>query len=220
MGWIDSLITWFNELITKDPTMAVIVGTITAAITAAIVGALATYTVQGVSDNRRQKQRILGALGGIHAELNTTCKELALQYEKENWKNFKKSDPKQYHLPPFFTGPLQLPEDYAVVYRSNANLIGQIKNSDLRSKIVSTYRSLETFKNQHKAYKTEYSSYLKEGPMYSSRAVNLGQSALELIQDHESLTKSIKSILEMLEEEISLYSFLGFLRRFLRFLRR
>ncbi len=50
MELIDSLITWFNELITKDPTMAVIVGTITAALVGALVGALATYTVQWVSE--------------------------------------------------------------------------------------------------------------------------------------------------------------------------
>ena len=185
------------------------------------MGALVTYTVQRALDNKRQNQQILGALEGIRAELNTNYKELASQYEKENWKDFKKSDPKQYHLPPFFTGQLQLPEDYAIVYRSNANLIGQINNSDLVDRIVSTHMSLQTFVNNHKEYRTQYSSFmnLKGADMYSSLSVRLGLSALKLIQDHESLTKSIKSILEMLEEEIPLYGSFGFPRRFLRFLR-
>ena len=197
-----------NKFITKD------------AIVGVIVGAIVTYTVQRALDNKRQNQQILGALHGIHAELNTTYKELALQYKKEKWKDFKERDPGRYHLPPFFTGQLQLPEDYAIVYRSNANLIGQINNSDLVDKIVSTHMSLQTFVNNHKKYRTEYSSFMNSrgADMYSSRTVRLGLSALKLIQDHESLTKSIKYILEMLEEEIPLYSSFGFLRRFLRFL--
>ena len=190
------------------------------ALVGALVGAVVTYTVQRALDNKRQNQQILGALEGIRAELNTNYKKLASQYEKENWKDFKKSDPKQYHLPHFFTGQLQLPEDYAIVYRSNANLIGQINNSDLVDKIVSTHMSLQTFVNNHKQYRTQYSSVsrLREADLYSSTSVRLGRSALKLIQDHESLTESIKSILKMLEEEIPLYGSFGFLRRFLRFL--
>ena len=71
MGLIDSLITWFNELITKDLTIAVIVGTIMAALVGAFVGAFMTYVFQMASDNNRRNQRIVGALEGISAELNT-----------------------------------------------------------------------------------------------------------------------------------------------------
>ena len=184
------------------------------------MGALLAYTVQRALDNKRQNQEILGALEGIRAELNATYKELVSQYEKENWKGFKKIDRNQHPRPPFFTGPLQLPEDYAIVYRSNTNLIGQIKNSGLKDKIVSTYRLLQTFIDNHKAYRTQRSSLFDLRDFYSSLSIRLEQSALELIQDHESLAKSIKSILEMLEEEIPLYGFFGFLRRFLRLLRR
>ncbi len=219
MGLIDGLITWFNELITKDATTAVIVGTITAALVGAFVGAFVTYVFQMASDNRRRGQRIVGVLEGICAELNTVYKQLISQYEKEKWKDFKKSSPNQYDPPLFFTGPLQMPKDYAIVYRSNANLIGQIKNSDLRSEIVSIYMSLQIFVNKHEEYRKQYSSFLdlKGAGMHSSLYVNLGESALKLIQNHKSLTRSIKSILEMLEEEVPLYSFFGFCRRFLRF---
>lgn len=85
MGWIESLIT-------KDAILGAVVG--------AIVGAILTYRAQLALDNRRQNQKILGALKGIYVELNTNYKQLASQYEKEKWKNFKKSDPKQHHLPP------------------------------------------------------------------------------------------------------------------------
>ena len=147
-------------------------------------------------------------------------KELISQYEKEKWKDFKKSDRGQhrYPQPPFFTGQLEIPKDYAIIYHSNANLVGQIKNSDLQSEIVSTYMFLQIFINRHEAYRTQRSSFLdlREAVMHSSLSVRLEQSALDLIQDHKSLTKSIKSILEMLEEEIPLYGFFGFCQRFFR----
>lgn len=253
---IDSLITWFNELIAKDPTIAVIVGTIAAALVGALVGALATYTVQWASEKRRQSQRILGALEGIHAELNTIYVQLTSPNIKDSWETFKKidqkkdvpsaegnlEDPEKPDIFPFFVNRLRVPEDYLIVYRSNANLIGQINNSDLRRKIVRTYMFLQIVMEGYKTYNTHLNSllekgrinfFLEKGRIESSEeecikrgadlvslSDNLVVSSRALLEDHESLTKSMKSLLKTLEEEIPLSGFLGFYRRLFKFCRR
>ena len=237
MGRIDSLIIWFGELIDKDATMAVIVGTIAAALVGALVGALATYAVQWASDYRNQTQRIVATLGGIRAELNTIYRQLTSSYAKEEWDAFidasiEKGLPDNLEVLeksdlPFFKGCLRIPEDYLIVYRSNANLIGQIENSELQGKIVSDYMFLQITMDSYQKYSKLLDLYydddndlIKQEFSFTSASYQLEKSSRKLLRDHEFITKSMESLLEMLEEEISLYGFFRCYRRFPRFFRR
>ncbi len=211
----------------------------------------------GCRNKRRQSQRVLGVLEGIHAELNTIYKQLISKGTRDTLEAFKKIDqkkdepsaednskgPEESELP-FLAGWLRIPEDYLIVYRSNANLIGQINNSDLRREIVSTYMFLQIVMEDYKTYNTHLNSLLEKAQLalffkevgleslekkeelikrtadFLNLSDKLKESSRKVLEDHESLTKLIKSLLKMLEEEIPLYGFFGFYRRFLRLWRR
>lgn len=190
----------------------------------AIAAVYWTLRGQRQQDNDRQQEIIQGVLQAIYEELNTIYKELTSSLMEDNWKAFKKIDQEKDiplaednskelekpALPPYFLGRLRVPKDYLIVYRSNANFIGQINNSELRSEIVSTYMFLQIVMDEYKTYNEYLIPYLEEGrmekalPLFISPSEQLQKLSRKLLIDHESLTESIKSFLETLEEEIPL----------------
>ena len=137
MEWIYCLMTWFNNLMTQNPTIAIIV--------TATVTAFAMFLGNCALDNRRQKQRIENFYKAVYGEL----KEVWNLYNQEvgaRWEKFERYGEDVFRL------NLSLTQDYFTVYRSNADLIGQIPKSDLklRSKIVETYTLLKVLIDYYK----------------------------------------------------------------------
>ncbi len=72
----------------------------------------------------------------IYEELNILHMHLISPHVESSWEEYKKKKSK------FFARIVPISRDYSTTYNSNVNLIGQIKNSNLRRKIVETYMVL------------------------------------------------------------------------------
>ena len=102
-----------------------------------------TFREQRQLDKERQDKTIDAILGVIYEELNILW-EL---YDKEVgafWKNFNSGEDK------IFWSNISLTQDYFTVYRSNANLIGEIPDLHLRRKIVEIYTLLKALIDYYK----------------------------------------------------------------------
>lgn len=168
---------------------------------AAFLAVFVTFLGQWIFDEIRQHQKIRSFLRGIYEELNEVYNQLNSFSVKNPWKEFDEE------ISHFYRNVFQVPPDYSIIYRSDANLIGRIENSDLRRKIVKTYGLLETLME---AYKTntrlvtqfEQARYGGEGDS-SSFYVQLRLVAPMLREKRDLFDESAKELLNMLEKELS-----------------
>lgn len=97
-----------------------------------ILGSGMTFLGQYLLD----KRRVEGVLHALNQELNSFWKQLKEEVDFY-WKIFKQGKAKHFDC------RLSLSPDYITIYRSNASLIGQIGDLELRNKIVEVYMSLQ-----------------------------------------------------------------------------
>ena len=101
-------------------------------------------TLQGQrqQDKGRQKEIIRGVLQAIYEELDSFWEQLNEEvdfyWEIFDWEMFGQRKIKHFDC------RLSLSPDYITIYRSNANLIGQIEELKLRRKIVKAYMLLQS----------------------------------------------------------------------------
>ena len=95
-------------------------------------------------DKKRQQEIIQGVLEAIHQELYVIFHKLYAPHIEDTWKNF---DEKKHS---FYNSYIIVPEDYLIIFRSNANIIGQINDSELRFKVVNTYMFLQILLDRYK----------------------------------------------------------------------
>ena len=192
--------------------MEVLVSAIGALVAAVIGGIITAYssrqgvreTLQGQEqrDKERQQEIIQGVLQAIYEELNAIYNEFNSPSIKHSWKEFEEKKVT------FYYNVLPVSQNYSIIYSSNANLIGQIKNSDLQREIVKTYNLLEvlmeTYRENNKVV-NQYTEALNTGKtqLTSSLYLQLGTIAPGLRYTHKLFSKSTEDLLKMLEEELS-----------------
>lgn len=164
-----------------------------------------------VAINRWNRQSVIrGVLQALCEEL----KQIEELYHEEigvHWGEVKKSAER---IPMSRTS---ISQDYFTMYSSNANLIGQIPASHLRREIVRTYTSLKGLLDCYGVNNILWDRYEEKGD--TGEYLNLLDYAQHLEDKHERMVKSMKTLIHMLQREISLYGFLGFLKRPLESLR-
>ena len=155
---------------------AVIIGTF------ALLGIELTDIAHKRRDRKYQLKIIQGVLHAVHAELEEIYGVLDRLDVRKLWGKVKNKEEK------FFSAFYPVPLDYLIIYRSNANHIGQIENSDLRGKIVTTYMGLQSLMERYKANNSLLRRY--------HDAKDKGETDLSL-----NLSSQLESITGTLEEE-------------------
>ena len=168
----------------------------------AIAAVFLTLQGQRQHDNDRQQEIIRGVLQAIYEELNEIYNQLNSLPVIACWEDLTSGEFDYYrHVFP-------ISQDYPIIYRSNANLIGQIKNSNLRREIVKIYKSLdvlmETYQLNNRLI-NEYEETKNTGTAKLILSVHrqLMAVAPRLLYTQDLFKKSVKKLLDMLKKELT-----------------
>ena len=157
-------------------------------------GVRETLKAQEIRDKERQQQVILGVLEAIHQELYVIFHKLYSPKIEDNWKKFENKEESFYC---YYT---PVPEDYLTIFRSNANIIGQINNSELRFKIVNTYMYLQVLLYRYEKNNKLLDQYLEvpiRDPQLYARIVNqLEMIAPVLREEHNTFREIVDDFFE------------------------
>ena len=167
----------------------------------ALLGVYFTLEGHRQRDKDRQEEIILSALEAIKEELNSLWGIINESVE-HYWKEFEEKKD-------FLNCNLTVPSDYFTIYRSNANLIGQIEEPELRNKIVRVYVLLLALIEGYKKNNTWIDKYEKAN--YDNHQVAvlvftklLNQHASGLRRQHDRVAIEIECLIKMLEKRLSL----------------
>ena len=174
-----------------------------------------TFRNQRQLDKDRQEEIIQGVLHAIYEELDVVYRQLNAPQLKEAWEKF---EDKEFWkgLPsftgqdkPVFFGAFPTSVDFLIVYRSNASLIGQVENSELRSEIVRNYTFLQillqSYERNRECFSQCLEAYDKDERNFANRLrSDLQKIAPILKENHDSVNESILELLKTLEEELSI----------------
>ena len=176
-----------------------------------------TLEVQEQRDEKHQQGIIQGVLEAIYEELNAIYGVFNLPKRKKVWKEFEdnlnfwnqtkglKDFPDEDK--PFFHYHFPISVDFLIVYRSNANFIGRINNSDLRRKIVQNYMSIQLLLSYYEENNTLCDRYDEAQRGDQERLIDLFRSQLQklasvLQSNQNSCNKSMDELIKMLEKEL------------------
>lgn len=166
----------------------------------ALLGVYFTLKGHRQRDKDRQEEIIRGVLQAIYEELKAMYDLLDSSAVELSWKAFENGSRPYYNFAFIFS------KDYSIVFRSNANLIGQIKNSNIRHEIVKVYKVLDVIMGEYEKNTELLVRYIKadktgQRELASELYKQLRDFAPELREMHEFSKKSIRNFLYMLEEE-------------------
>lgn len=166
----------------------------------ALLGVYFTLKGHRQRDKDRQEEIIRGVLEAIYEELKEMYNLLDSSVVELSWKAFENGSSSYYNYAFIFS------KDYSIVFRSNANLIGQIKNSDIRHGIVTIYKVSDVIMGEYEKNSellVQYTKASKTGQreLASELYKQLRDFAPELREMHKFSKKSIREFMHMLEEE-------------------
>ncbi|MDE0291705.1 MAG: hypothetical protein OXK19_04200 [Candidatus Dadabacteria bacterium] len=166
----------------------------------ALLGVYFTLKGHRQRDKDRQEEIIRGILQAIYEELKAMYDLLDSSAVELSWKAFENGPHPYYNFAIIFS------KDYSIVFRSNANFIGQIKNSNIRHEIVKVYKVLDVIMGEYEKNTELLVRYIKadktgQRELASELYKQLRDFAPELQEMHEFSKKSIRNFLYMLEEE-------------------
>lgn len=160
-----------------------------------------TFKEQRKLDKERQQEIIQGVLEAIYLELYVISHNLYSQLAEDTWKNF--DDKKER----FYNSYMKIPEDHLVIFRSNANIIGQVNNAELRFKIVNTYMYLQSLLDRYRTNNRLLDQHLelghKDPTLHAKIIIQLEQSAPRLKQERENFREMLNDLFGALAKEWS-----------------
>ena len=166
----------------------------------ALLGVVTTLLVQNHRNKKRQQEIIQGALHAIYEELNEIYNQLDSWSVEDPWKDFEKG------LFPHYNSTCTFSKDYSIIFRSNANLIGQIESLNIRREIVKMYKALDVLMDAYKQNNKLMAQRLKADNMgqtelASALHIQLQVLAPSLREVHKFSKESINKLLDMLIKE-------------------
>ena len=169
---------------------SIIVGIFT--LVGAVLGVfLANYYNRKAENNRRKME--------IKAFLQAICTELNILWEVYGEKEDsigKFLENKTSGVQGFREIIIPAPEIYFIIYKSNANLLGKIKNDELRKLIASVYLHINEMCNSFKSYNN-----LLRTTISPSQQSNIEQIQNNLKEMKASYLEKLKKSHEELKEE-------------------
>lgn len=168
----------------------------------AILAVYVAFGKQNERDEKRQQEIIQGVLQAFYEELGEVWDQY-VEMTGDFWEKFQKGKGEVLYL------RISVSPDYLVIYRSNANLIGQIKDSELRRKIVRVYALLQSLVECYKinsdlVAQREKAIFDKNQELVDDTYIQLQSYALKLKEDHDRFRGLIEDLFKMLEKELSL----------------
>lgn len=168
---------------------SIIVGIFT--LVGAVLGVFLANCYNRKAENNRRKMEIKAFLQAICTELNILWKV----YDEEEY-----SIGKFLENNALFQGFIEIiipaPEIYFIIYKSNANLLGKIKNDELRKLIVSVYLHINEMCNSFKSYNN-----LLRTTISPPQQSNIDQIQNNFKKMKESYLEKLKKSHEELKEE-------------------
>lgn len=167
----------------------------------AIAAVVITLWFQNRHAKKRQQEVIQGALHAIYAELNEIYKQLDSPSVEGPWEDYERG------LFPHYNSTCTFSKDYSIIFRSNANLVGQIKSLNIRSEIVKMYKALDILMDAYKLNNKLMAQRLKADNMgqtelASELYIQLQVLAPSLREVHKFFKKSVEKLLDMLMKEL------------------
>ena len=167
-----------------------------------------TLTAQEQRDKDRQEEIIQGVVQAIYAELNICYNVLNSQAVVATWEKFKEKEEldkirekdKDTEYISYYVSHFPVPEDYLVIYRSNANVIGQIdKSLALPRQIVSNYMLLQAIMGHFSINNTFLIQHRKTGDqevLYELQGLGVA-----LKKECDRFNKSAEKLFEVLRQK-------------------
>ena len=170
-----------------------------------VLGIFIGLGIQYLIDEGREQKIIQGFLQAVQEDITILWDEIN-EATGDLWKKFEKE--KKEGKIPIFSSRISVSPDYLIIYSSNANLIGRVKNSNLRRKIVKVYTSFQALIEGYKMNSrvlNECREAVHEGnhSLYSKLNFELRDNAPELKEKHDDFAELMEDFLEMLEKELS-----------------
>lgn len=122
----------------------------------------------------RRESQIRGMIQAIYAEL-TSIAEIYRNEFFEEWEQFSGAEPFSTYYP--------ITQDYFTVYNSNASLIGQIPNDELRSAIVKAYLLAKGLIDSHLMNNRLLDDYALAKSRYSNNMNPQNRGLMDEIED-------------------------------------
>lgn len=160
----------------------------------ALAGVFLTHIVQNRRDKKRQQEIIQGVLYAIYEELNGIYEQLNSPEVKSACEKYENPGKKlfDFHYP--------VPLDYLIIYRANANLIGEINEPpELRRKIVSTYMLLQTLMEKYRTNNALSAQYKETKNRGEPDSYNM-ELYMQFAEASQTLQESRKSFMTSTEE--------------------
>ncbi|MXZ13309.1 MAG: hypothetical protein F4Y78_04800 [Candidatus Dadabacteria bacterium] len=171
-----------------------------------ILGVCIGLLGQHLFEKRRQQNIVRGFLETLYEEFNALWEQINGVAEK-HWKEFEK-EKKEGKKPILHLYLVSISKDDLAIYRSNANLIVQIKDSDLRRKIVEVYMSFQALIEGYKINnrlldeRIEVEGMLENEALLEQISSELHNRALDLERKHDDFRQSIEDLFKMLKKRI------------------
>lgn len=161
-----------------------------------------TLEAQEQRDKTRRDEEIQGVLHAIYEELYVVNEILTSDDMISSWTLFEKEKT-------FFRRMMGFSQDYLLIYNSNAHIIGQIKNLELRRQIVWTYMMLrlclETYLHNDEFLIRIMEARGNEKPEVIHQVDHLLRITTPPLKElHDLSVRHIKELLGMLERELTL----------------
>ena len=143
---------------------------------------------------------------GIHLRKRKNCPNIGVHFYRRDvkkvWEEIK------YRRKDFFTAFYPIPLDYLIIYRSNANHIGQIENSSLRGNIVSNYMMLQSLMERYRTNNSFLSRYHDakdkgEVALCLNLSFSLKNITKTLREEYDTFKNSTQALFKELEEELA-----------------
>jgi len=167
-----------------------------------LVGVLWTLNNQSKTREQDRKNLVNGLCQIIHTEI-LNLREIDKKGLSELLSKLKPGEP--------LLGCMPIEQDYMVAYKANANLIGQIPDSELRLAIVSTYVEIagiiDSMNLNNKMYmhveQLEIENLIernnKKEEVIENLKVRLGKYADKLKETHTKVDEKTETLLKLLE---------------------
>ena len=133
-----------------------------------VLGVCVGFLVDYWIDRWRQWEIIQAVKQAFYQELNTFWGQLSEEVE-DFWIEYEETK----ETGGYFDYFSRFPPDYFTIYRSNANYLGQIDDSELRAKIIKVYMLLQALMQAYGTNTEFLREYIEVRDRYEKKKLNL-----------------------------------------------
>lgn len=168
---------------------------LTGSLAGSIIVALASIwavRVQGEEQRKNREQRIAGEVEGFLSALKNEIQTIWDEYQKTHGERLQELEESEH----FYGLILEVGHRYLTVYEKNADLLGRVRDDDLRKSIVQTYTQMKKLIDTHRVNNSlikELRGLINQKPtVHDASGSEQLESRIESIK--EDLTQHMKGL--------------------------